>query len=122
MKYTWSAKIDYILQVGKSLENIGINNWGLTSEQFLVVIDQFLKNDIAILGGDIYVIRNDNIEPSYDNWHCNHETGERFSDFVQRSIKKARNYITNYKGINDNKLIALVPEIFSFENEEDLNH
>lgn len=66
---------------------------------------------VAVLGGDVYAVKNDIIESNYDNWYCNLDAAESDSDFVGRSITVAWNYITNYHASEGVVLFAIVPKI-----------
>jgi hypothetical protein len=111
MEFIWSEAIDSVLKVGQPLADIGVNNWGLTKEDALIALNEFLKVGIAVLGGDVYIMSGRNIEPSYNNWYCSREKDESNIDFIKRSILKAENYISNYTDTKNNTLFALVPEI-----------
>ena len=93
MKTIWSNKIDEILKVGISLNDIGVNNWALTKSQALEVLNQFLLHQIPVLGGDVIENLGGEIQQKYDNWYCDKRSGESRIDFVKRSIEKAKSYI-----------------------------
>ncbi|WP_170305784.1 Imm40 family immunity protein [Pseudoduganella ginsengisoli] len=109
MENIWSSKIDAILSVGHSLERIGVRNWALEREAALKALQQLSAIGVAILGGDVYVVQGENIEPNYDNWYCNREAEENEADFVARSVAKAQRYIVNYLTSANNVLFAIVP-------------
>lgn len=95
------------------MHNIGINNWALDRKQALDALDEFEKQGIAVLGGDVYIITDGIPESNYDNWYCDQNDKESFREFACRSIANAREYIKNYKHPN-NQLIrfALVAKEF----------
>jgi hypothetical protein len=111
MEYIWSSEIDPILSVGRSLTSMGVRNWVLKQHDILVVLEQLSVMNVAVLGGDVYVVNGNNVELNYDNWFCNRENGEAKAHFVERSITKARNYIASYQSKTENVLFAIVPEI-----------
>ena len=90
-------KENSILNIGISLHQMGINNWALTKEQALLVLDTLKNKMIPVLGGDIYTIVNEFPIPSYDNWFCNKNKNETISDYSERSINIAIQYIKNYQ-------------------------
>ncbi len=103
-------KIREILEVGVPLHKYGTSSWGLTKEQALKAIELFHFERIAILGGDVYVIKKEFILPNYDNWTCNPVKGESEEDFLERSINKAHDYIENYKSnFEETFYFVLVP-------------
>jgi hypothetical protein len=108
----FSKKTEEILKIGKSLFDIGINNWALTKSDSIFAIERFYSLEVPILGGDVYEIINGVLQSNYDNWYCDPLPGETRKDFVNRSINKARNYIETYKGqgLNNNYFFVLVPD------------
>ena len=111
MEYIWSEEIDSILSVGRSLTNIGVRNWALGRQAALIGLEQLSAIGVAVLGGDVYAVSGENVESNYDNWYCNRNSGEADADFVERSITKARNYITDYQAATGNVLFAIVPSV-----------
>ncbi|MDA8403269.1 MAG: Imm40 family immunity protein [Desulfobacteraceae bacterium] len=107
MDVIWAEKIDQILSVGRTLENVGVRNWALTREQVLIALVQLEAEGIAILGGDVYEMQRGLLQPNYDNWYCNRKQDELKSIFVSRSIANARDYIANYR--NAGCLFAIIP-------------
>ena len=112
MKPTWSNEnIDSILcKEGIPLSHIDVNNWALKRKDALIAIENLKKNNIAVLGGDIYAVYNGVIESTHDNWYCDRESGEVASDFILRSASIATNYINKYISETENVLIAIVPK------------
>lgn len=111
METTWSTIADSILSTGRTLSAIGVRNWALTKEQSLIALDLLAAEGIAILGGDVYEVVNDLVQPSYDNWYCDRLPGESADVFVERSLGKARSYIANYEDTGRDILFAIVPQI-----------
>lgn len=109
MRRIWSEEVDSILSVGRSLEPLGIRNWALESNAALSALESLSDLGIGVLGGDVYVVDGGRVESNYDNWYCNKERGEPSTDFVSRSIFKAKSYIVGYqrKGV----MFAFVPDI-----------
>ena len=108
----WSYSIDKILGSGLSLESLGIKNWALSRQKVLQVLEQFRELQVPILGGDVYRLVNGALRSNYDNWYCDELPNEFFSDFVIRSIDKAKQYIESYnikKG--DDIFFTLVPKV-----------
>ena len=79
-----------------SLRHLGINAYAFPKKQVLNIISKFLKNNVPILGGDVYCLNKGIITNSYDNWYCNLETGESQKHFAERSCYIAKQYIENY--------------------------
>ncbi len=106
----WTDKIDQILEVGKPLFENGIKNWALKKEDALIAIEKINLLDIAILGGDVYKLSGNSLEPNYDNWYSDKMPGESSSDFIKRSYLKSREYIEGYQSNATNEIFfAIVP-------------
>ena len=73
-----------------SLRHLGINAYAFSKKQALNIISNFLKNNVPILGGDVYCLNKGIITNSYENWYCNLETGESQKYFIGRSCRVAK--------------------------------
>lgn len=107
MDLIWSDNVDPILSAGRSLEDVGVRNWGLTREDALFALERLRKTGVAVLGGDVYKVTRNGVDLSYDNWLCAKSAGESEVDFLVRSIDKAKNYISSYR--SERSLFAIVP-------------
>lgn len=96
--------INEILEIGMSLEPIGVKNWALSKEDAVNVLDKFYEMQIPILGGDVCEIVDGVIQYNYDNCYCDRNPNESWSDFVIRSIGKAKDYISSYNSDNPDKI------------------
>ena len=110
MTVFWSEKVDAILSVGLSLEDIGVRNWALDRAQALEALHRLEVAHIAILGGDVYELRNGSLQPTYDNWYCDRVVHESERDFVTRSILVARSYLSNFACDSQELRFAIVPQ------------
>ena len=111
MTLFWSKEADAILSIGLSLEYCGVKNWALTRQQALLALERLEKYGIAVLGGDVYSVADNSIEPNYDNWYCDREGGESATAFVTRSIAKAKIYVSGYAASDAAVIFAIVPEV-----------
>lgn len=112
MEIVWSEKIDNILKIGHQLTDIGLKNWALTKLQVLSVIEQFLESGIPILGGDVCESIEGIIRPNYDSWHCDQLPDETKNNFLQRSLKKTKDYVILYPEKETQEIFfALVPDV-----------
>ena len=94
-----------------SLESFGIDDIAYPIEYAIQLIDMFENKNVAILGGDLYRMKDSSIEPTYDSWYCDTLPIERLSDFVQRSHATAKEYLTSYPvTLGDKILVSFVLE------------
>ena len=105
-----SNKIDSILSIGIPLEDIGVKNWALNKENALTAIEKLEVEDTPILGGDVYELVNNKLQMNYDNWFCDKLANESKSEFLSRSILKAKNYINNHNKVEAQIYFVLVPD------------
>lgn len=91
-----------ILKKGYSLEQLGIGEIAWRKDEIISIIKILNKNNIPVLGGDVYKIINDKIEITYDNWYMNNDGN---SDFVERSLIKVVSYIGEYESANGNNFV-----------------
>lgn len=106
---TWSDEIDQILSDGISLHDLGTNNWALDRPAALAAIDHLGAMRVPILGGDVYRLENGAMRSLYDSWHCDRRLTETDSDFLERSIAQARNYVEKYPPAEQMLYFTLVP-------------
>lgn len=112
MEHVWSREIEEILAIGKPLFNVGVHNWALTKKEAMIAIERFSSLQIPILGGDVYTIADGVLQSNYDNWYCDPSAGETKSDFINRSLIKAKEYLENYPVKElDEFFFVLVPGI-----------
>ena len=83
-------------QNGHSLESIGVSGFGLDKHFALELIKILRAENIAILGGDVYRINANQIEPTYDNWFLDKADGMDDSIYIEKSLEKAGMFIQNY--------------------------
>ena len=85
---------------------------GIVSTKSFASFGTFRELQVPILGGDVYRLVNGALRSNYDNWYCDELPNEFLSDFVIRSIDKAKQYIESYnikKG--DDIFFTLVPKV-----------
>ena len=92
------------LSCGIALNHFGINNWALTKEQVLDLLNEFKRYNVIILGGDIIKLKKEDVEYTYDNWSCNKRKKETCEDYCKRSIDTTVHYLSNYPFSKESKL------------------
>ena len=88
----------FILGEGKKLDVLGVDEYGFSFDNIKRVIEILKEKEIPILGGDVYLLSDGKIYPTYDSWYMN-KSGEK--DFFIKSYEKTISYISDY--INDNE-------------------
>lgn len=91
-----------ILGRGYSLAHLGIGEMAWKRDEIVSIIQILRKNNIPVLGGDVYKILNGKIEITYDNWYMNDDGN---SDFAERSLNKVVSYIEEYESANGNDFV-----------------
>jgi len=107
MNYIWNESLDAVLAIGRPLEPLGVRNFALSKASALEALEQLKLLGIAVLGGDVYVDQEGELQNNCDNWYCDPLEGEDNTAFVSRSVALARNYIQSYSF--DSAYFALVP-------------
>jgi hypothetical protein len=98
-----------LFQRSYSLRSLGSEEEGCQFEEVawqyedaVKVIDHCVKNNLAILGGDVLCLNGDEIRYTYDNWFLDGD-GITWGEYVKKSAQKALNYITLYQQRNSKK-------------------
>lgn len=92
-----------------SLEDLGIEDLAWKWEDIHHVIEFLTQNGFAILGGDVYIIKNNQKEATYDSWYIDKEPGKSWSDYVDECKKVTIDYINKYHAKNgDNYCYSLI--------------
>lgn len=85
-----------ITQKSISLEGYGLNDLAWTKEDAKNLINSIMKDRIGILGGDVYKLTLNRLEPLYDNWACEPAATESKEEYYSRSKSESLKYIENY--------------------------
>jgi len=79
-----------------SLERYGLNDLAWNKEDAKFLIRAIMKDQIGILGGDVYKLTDNRLEALYDNWACDPIETESEEEYYLRSKTEALDYIENY--------------------------
>jgi hypothetical protein len=85
-----------IVQKSISLERYGINDLAWSKEDAKNLINAIMKDKIGILGGDVYKLTPNRLEPLCDNWSCEPTKTESEEEYYFRSKSESLRYIENY--------------------------
>jgi len=87
---------DKITQKSISLERYGINDLAWNKEDAEALILEIMKDEIGILGGDIYKLTPTHLEFLPENWSCEANEKESEEEYYLRSKSESLKYIKNY--------------------------
>ncbi|EKB58648.1 Imm40 family immunity protein [Bergeyella zoohelcum] len=90
-----------------SLVNYGVNNIAFNIQDIKKVLNILKRLNIAVKGGDIWIMRNGELHLTYDNWFCDQLENEMYLMYVERSIEKTQTYIDNYP-LDDHAYVEIV--------------
>ena len=84
-----------------SIKSIHLNIYGMddlawTKQDAKNLIESIMNDKIGILGGDVYKLSINFLEPLYDNWSCEPNKSESEEEFYLRSKIESLKYIENY--------------------------
>ena len=81
---------------GVALGELGLQEMSLRREDALAAIALLRAAGVPVLGGDVYLETAGAIEGALSNWHVEREAREGLSDFAQRSVRVAEEYIRRF--------------------------
>ena len=79
-----------------SLRELGIKELAWKWKDIKQVIDFLVEKKYAILGGDVYLLNNDQKIQTYDSWYIDRETGISWLDYVKKGKNVTVDYINQY--------------------------
>ncbi len=85
-----------IIQNSISLKKYGINDLAWSKETAKHLINSILEDGIGVLGGDVYQVKGNSLEPLRDNWSCEPNEKESEKDCYYRSKLESLRYIEQY--------------------------
>ena len=86
---------DIMKTKGICLLEFGVNSRAFNREEIQDILEILREEGIAVKGGDVWKKNDNNIILTYDNWYCERNQNETYSDFVNRSIEYTNIYINN---------------------------
>ena len=102
--------LEKFYQSSISLKNIGLDGLSWKKSDILNVLDYLENNNIAILGGDVYICSDKYLSRTYDSWYLNQDSLP-WEDYIKKSHDITKSYIENYNKRNgDNYAYSLVIE------------
>ena len=83
---------------GISLKHLGVNEYAWKYDDVLMLIDMLSDARIPVLGGDVYIVKDGTIRPTYSSWYVNDPR-----EIISESWYRAKKYIKNYEYLNRTK-------------------
>lgn len=99
---------DLIARSGVSLDPLGICGIGLSRSEALRAVEILRHGNLAILGGDVYLRREDRLEIAYANWYADPKPGEDRETYLHGSWDKAEAYIKNFPESADAEVLFTI--------------
>ena len=87
---------DLLERAGIPLESVGTEEIALRRNDALAALAVLENGDVPVLGGDVYWLTEDAIEPAYANWHWSREPKADPRDEVKRSCAEAASYVARF--------------------------
>ena len=84
-------KIEYT-----DISPMGVNSVAFTKENALLIVKKIREENIPILGGDVCLISNGEIQYTADNWSFSKKDDETLRQFIERSYLGTIDYLTKY--------------------------
>jgi hypothetical protein len=106
-----------ISEKGVALTHLGLQEVALHRTDALTAIQTLAHMSVPILGGDVYFDNFGKIELAYANWYVDRQPEESHMAFVERSCKKAKEYISSFPDRPDRR--ALFVLVTASENVTD---
>lgn len=88
-----------------NLNGLGINNVAYSKCEALRMIGCFEEQGIPVLGGDVFLLKDNIPSLTYDNWYCDKNPQESDQEYVIQSCKKAYEYVSTYNSADSNKVL-----------------
>ena len=85
---------EFMKETGNKI--FGTNEFALSNNDALIAIELAKKENLPILGGDVYFSRDGKIEPAYANWHTDKLDKEESSVYLAKTWKNSKDYIERF--------------------------
>lgn len=89
-----------LIQGSESLESLGIYELAWERNNAIKVIEFLSDCNYAILGGDVYSIKNGILNSTYDSWFSKPNKNKTWEDYVKKSKNESLEYINRFFLLN----------------------
>jgi hypothetical protein len=95
---------------GITLGHLCLRDIALQRGDAITAIELLRRASIPILGGDVYLRRDQLLKPTYESWHTDQQPGEGNDSYAYRSWIATEKYIREFPDVLDNgePIFALV--------------
>ncbi len=107
--------IDNILSNGISLEPLGIDSWAENKENILKSIKELEKNNIFILGVDVYELIDNHIFYTTDSCSCDKMNKETDEEYFHHCIIEARRFVEEFPVLDQGEFLFSIIACTSLE-------
>jgi hypothetical protein len=112
----YPARYQHLLdEHGVILDQLGLADVALEATYALKAIEILREERLAILGGDVFFKRENQVEIAYANWHADKSAAEPFFTYAERSCVAAMNYISRFPARKD--AVPLFTLVVQSDNE-----
>lgn len=99
---------NFLVERGVPLTDIGVNDFGVKRGDAFLLCDLLQEASLLILGGDVYCLKEDVIEITYDNWFfCQYED-ENYEDYKKRAFTESKIFIEKYLPVRGDILFNII--------------
>jgi hypothetical protein len=103
---TMSPEFDeFLTKSGISLASLDIDDTGLLRSDALKAVEILRQAKLAILGGDVYFRRGDQITIACANWHTQRKPSEDRESYLRRSWEKTEMYLKSFREPSDAEVL-----------------
>lgn len=94
--------VDALKRHGRNLKDAGVNGVALPRKAALEAIGILRRtNVVAILGGEVFQVRDGKAELSYDNWDTKSSMGPNSTQYRLESYQQAETFVSAYHDAED---------------------
>lgn len=97
-----------LVAASRLLDELGTADRVWPPDMARAVLADLRGKGVAVLGGDVYEVKDGRAAPTYDSWHCDPGESEPFDVYAERSLRTASEYLGRYPLAGRSLLIGLV--------------
>jgi hypothetical protein len=86
------------------LAHLGVNQVAWFKKDVFEILGHLDETQVAILGGDVLVLKDGKFTHEYSNWHSDQQPNESQEDYAKRSREETESYINRYPDPEDGSI------------------